>query len=128
MLSDPRPNFADLSAPRRETRNKLHQLSDSLMSVFWAVLSGVEAGVGREAFAQQQEAWLRTCLERPNGMPSHATLSDGFGRLQRGAFAEAFLRWLQAAVPSLAGEQVCLEGKTLRGSRGGAPTVPLLSA
>ena len=30
MLSDPRPYFAELPDPRRETRNKLHKLNDIL--------------------------------------------------------------------------------------------------
>jgi predicted transposase YbfD/YdcC len=128
MLPDPRPYFATLSDPRRETRNKLHKLSDILMIVFCAVLSGVEDWVGMEEFAEQKEPWLRQFLELPNGIPSHDTLSDVFGRLQPGAFAAAFLRWVQVAVPSLAGEQVCLDGKTLRGSRVGAHAVHLLSA
>ena len=128
MLPDPRPYFADLSDPRRETRNKLHKLSDILMIVFCAVLSGVEEWVGMEEFAEQKEAWLRNFLELPNGIPSHDTLSDVLGRLKPGAFAEAFLRWVYVALPSLAGEQVCLDGKTLRGSRVGENTVHLMSA
>jgi len=128
MLPDPRPYFADLSDPRRETRNKLHKLSDILMIGFCAVLSGVEDWVGMEEFAEQKEGWLRKFLELPNGIPSHDTLSDVFGRLKPGAFVEAFLRWVQVAVPSLAGEQVCLDGKTLCGSRVGAHAVHLLSA
>lgn len=44
-------------------------------------------------------------------------------------FAEAFLNWMQSALPSLAGEQICLDGKTLRGSRmNGKAAVHLLSA
>jgi hypothetical protein len=81
-----------------------------------------------EEFAEQKERWLRNFLELPNGIPSHDTLSDGFGRLKPGAFVEAFLRWVPVAVPSLAGEQVCLDGKTLCGSRVGAQAVHLLSA
>jgi hypothetical protein len=42
MLPDPRPYFADLDDPRRETKNKLHKLSDIVMIMFCAVLSGVE--------------------------------------------------------------------------------------
>ena len=42
LLPDPRPYFADLPDPRRETRNKLHELHDILMIVLCAVLSGVE--------------------------------------------------------------------------------------
>jgi len=128
MLPDPRPYFADLGDPRRDTRNKLHKLSDILMIVFCAVLSGIEDWVGMEEFAEQKEGWFRGFLELPNGIPSHDTLSDVFGRLKPEAFAESFLRWVQAALPSLAGEQVCLDGKTLRGSRVGERAVPLLSA
>ena len=40
-LLDPRPYFADLPDPRRETRNKLHKLHDILMIVFCAVLGGI---------------------------------------------------------------------------------------
>jgi len=38
MLADPRPYFADLPDPRRETRNKLHPLNDIVMIVLCAVL------------------------------------------------------------------------------------------
>ena len=38
LLPDPRPYFADLPDPRRETRNKLHELHDILMIVLCAVL------------------------------------------------------------------------------------------
>jgi len=119
-LLDPRLYFADLPDPRRETRNKLHQLHDILMIVLCAVLSGVEDWVGMEAFAEEKETWLRGFLELPNGIPSHDTLSDVLGRIDPVAFAAAFTAWAAAALPLLADEQVCLDGKTLRGSRDGA--------
>src|SRR5512143_2644920 len=128
MLPDPRPDFADLCDPRRETRNKLHKLSDILMIVFCAVLRGIEDWVGREEFAEQKEGWFRGFLELPNGIPSKPSLSDVFGRLKPAAFADAFLRWVRVALPSLAGEQVGLDGKILRGSRVGDRAVHLLSA
>ena len=56
-LLDPRPYFAGLPDPRRETRNKLHKLHDILMIVLCAVLSGVEDGVGMADFAEEKEAW-----------------------------------------------------------------------
>lgn len=128
MLPDPRPYFADLPDPRRNTKNKLHPLSDILMIVFCAVLSGIEDWVGMEEFAREKEAWFRRFLKLPNGIPSHDTLSDVVGRLAPGVFAHAFMRWAQTALPSVAGEQICLDGKTLRGSRGKAGAVHLLSA
>jgi len=127
-LPDPRPYFAELDDPRRETKNKLHKLSDILMIVFCSVLSGIEDWVGMEEFAREKEVWFRRFLELPHGIPSHDTLSDVIGRLAPGVFAQAFVHWAQAALPSLADEQICLDGKTLRGSRGQAGTVHLVSA
>jgi len=128
-LLDPRPYFADLPDPRRETRNKLHKLDDMLMIVLCAVLSGVEDWVGMETFAEEREAWLRGFLELPNGIPSHDTLSDVLGRIDPAAFRAAFTAWATAALPDLAGEQVCIDGKAVRGSReGDNPAVHLVSA
>ena len=128
MLPDPRPYFADLPDPRRETRNKLHPLTDIVMIVLCAVLSGIEDWVGMEDFAKEKEVWLRGFLSLPHGIPSHDTLSDVMGRIQPQAFTDAFQRWVQAALPSLSGEQICLDGKTLRGSRDEERAVHLMSA
>ncbi|MDG4549425.1 MAG: ISAs1 family transposase [Candidatus Contendobacter sp.] len=129
QLLDPRPYFADLPDPRRATRNKLHQLHDILMIVLCAVLSGVEDWVGMADFAEEKEAWLRGFLELPNGIPSHDTLSDVLGRIDPVAFRTAFTTWATAALPGLADEQVCVDGKAVRGSRDGAnPAVHLVSA
>jgi predicted transposase YbfD/YdcC len=128
MLPDPRPYFAHLVDPRRETRNKLHKLEDILMIVFSAAVSGIEDWVGMEEFGKQKWDWLKSFLDLTNGIPSHDTLSDVIGRLEPGAFAGAFLCWVKVAIPSLAGEQVCLDGKRLRGSRVGDEAVHLVSA
>lgn len=128
MLPNPMPYFEDLKDPRRETKNKLHKLSDIVMIVLCAVLSGIEDWVGMEEFAEEKATWLRGFLELPNGIPSHDTLSDVLGRIDPQAFQDAFLRWVEAALPSLSGEHICLDGKTLRGSRVGDKAVHLLSA
>jgi hypothetical protein len=128
MLPDPRPYFAELNDPRRETKNKLHKLGDILMIVLCAVLSGIEDWVGMEEFALQKEGWFRGFLELENGIPSHDTISDVMGRIERYSFADAFMRWVRVALPSLSGEQVCVDGKTLRGSREGDKAVHLVSA
>ena len=128
-LLDPRPYFAHLPDPRHETRNKLHKLHDILLIVLCAVLSGVEDWVGMEAFAEEKEAWLRGFLDLPNGIPSHDTLSDVLGRIDPVAFRAAFTAWATAALPGLGEEQICIDGKAVRGSRDGAnPAVQLVSA
>ena len=129
QLLDPRPYFADLPDPRRETRNKLHNLQDILMIVLCAVLSGVEDWVGMADFAEEKEDWLRGFLELSNGIPSHDTLSDVLGRIDPVAFRAAFTAWATVALPGLADEQICVDGKAVRGSRYGAnPAVHLVSA
>lgn len=129
QLLDPRPYFANLPDPRHETRNKLHKLHDILLIVLCAVLSGVEDWVGMEAFAEEKEAWLRGFLDLPNGIPSHDTLSDVLGRIDPVAFRVAFTAWATAALPGLGEEQICIDGKAVRGSRDGAnPAVHVVSA
>ena len=126
---DPRPYVADLPAPRRETRNQLHKLHDILMMVLCAVLSGVEDWVGMADFAEEKEAWLRGFLELPNGIPSHDTLSDVLGRIDPVAFKTAFTTWATAALPAVADEPVCVDGKAVRGSRDGTTeAIQLVSA
>jgi predicted transposase YbfD/YdcC len=128
-LLDPRPYFANLPDPRRVTRNKLHSLHDILIIVLSAVLSGIEDWVGMATFARERETWLRGFLKLPNGIPSHDTLSDVMGRIDPVAFRAAFTAWATDALPDLAGEQVCVDGKTVRGSREGEnPAVHLVSA
>lgn len=128
MLPNPQPYFADLPDPRRETRNKLHKLEDIVMITLCAVLGGYEDWVSIEDFGYGNEAWLRRFLELPNGIPSHDTLSDVIGRIDRDAFAQAFNHWVQAGLPELAGHQVAIDGKSLRGSRGEAGAVHVISA
>jgi predicted transposase YbfD/YdcC len=99
------------------------------MIVLCAVLSGVEDWVGMADFAQEKEAWLRGFLELPNGIPSHDTLSDVMGRIDPVAFRMAFTAWATAALPELVDEQVCVDGKAVRGSRDGATgAIQLVSA
>ena len=128
MLPNPQPFFANLPDPRRQTRNKLHKLEDIVMITLCAVLGGYEDWVSIEDFGYVNEAWLRRFLELPNGIPSHDTLSDVIGRINRDAFAQAFSEWVQAGLPELAGHQVAIDGKSLRGSRGEDGTVHVISA
>ena len=87
MLPNPMPYFQDLKDPRRETKNKQHQLSDILMIVLCAVLIGIEDWVGMEEFAEEKEAWLRGFPDLPNGIPSHDTLRTCFKSVASGSSA-----------------------------------------
>jgi hypothetical protein len=108
-----------LPDPRRETKNKLHRLNDIVMIVLCVVISGIEDWVCMEDFAREKEDWLRRFLSLPHGVPSHDMLSNVMGRIEPKAFADAFLRWTQAALPSLSGAHVALDGKAPLRRRGG---------
>lgn len=129
MLANPQTYFAELPDPRRQTRNKPHKLEDIVMITLCAVVCGFEDWVSIEDFGCENEPWLRGFLELPHGIPSHDTLSDVMGRIDRQAFARAFGEWMQQSLPALAGQQVELDGKSLRGSRDGQQLpVHLMSA
>jgi len=126
MLPNPQAYLKDLPDPRRETKNKLHKLEDILMIVLCSLLSGVNDWVGMEDFANDREDWFRSFLELPNGIPSHDTLSTVLGRLNPTVFAEHFTAWVEAALSSLAGRHIAIDGKALRGCAG--QPVHLISA
>lgn len=130
MLPNLMPYFdKDLKDPRRETKNKLHKLGDIVIIVLCAVLRASKTGwAGRNSPKRKKLGFVafwtcRTALVPLVGIPSHDTLSDVMGRMNPKVFREAFLCWVQATLPSLSGEQLCLDGKTLRGSRSGGKAV-----
>ncbi len=123
-------HFATLPDPRVAGPTR-HALLDILTIALCAVICGAERFVGMVTFAEAQEAWLRTFLPLPGGIPCHDTFGRVFAALDPEAFQACFLAWVRAAVPDTAGQVVALDGKTLRGAhdRGrGQAAVHLVSA
>ncbi len=108
-------HFAIIRDPRVE-RTKKHKLQDILVLAVCAVLCGAEHWTHIEAFGKIHEAWFRTFLDLPHGIPSH----DTFGRVFAALDPEAFEAALRALVGELAGgsrgKHIALDGKTLRHS------------
>jgi predicted transposase YbfD/YdcC len=109
-------HFSCIKDPRIE-RCKRHLLLDILVLSLCAVMSGAEQWIDIEAYGQEKEAWLKTFLELPNGIPSHDTIARVFASLEPTQFQHAFLNWIQAIKKELPGEVIAIDGKTLRGSR-----------
>jgi predicted transposase YbfD/YdcC len=114
--------FRDLPDPRIN-RRKLHNLEDIMTIAILAVLSGADHWTEIEDYGRSKQAWLRTFLELPNGIPSHDTFGRVFALLDPAAFRESFARWIEAMRTRLvrvsADRQVAIDGKTSRrtGSR-----------
>ena len=108
-------HFAALPDPRVD-RTKRHALLDILTIALCAVICGADSWVEVEQFGHAKEAWLRTFLPLPNGIPAHDTFGRVFARLDPQAFERCFLRWVRSVAGDAAAQVVAIDGKTLRRS------------
>lgn len=108
-------HFADIEDPRVE-RTRRHELLDIIVIAVCAVICGADDWVDVEAWGNAKLDWLRKYLPLPNGIPSHDTFGDVFGRLKPEQFESSFLHWVQALMGATAGQVVAIDGKTLRRS------------
>jgi len=112
-------HLSEIEDPRIE-RTKRHKLLDILVIAICAVIAGADDWVEVEMFGRAKEAWLRTILEMPNGIPSHDTFGRVFGRIDPGQFQASFMSWVDAIQERLKGQIVAIDGKELRGSKDGS--------
>ncbi|OHB63446.1 MAG: hypothetical protein A2Y76_13510 [Planctomycetes bacterium RBG_13_60_9] len=108
--------FRDMPDPRMvgKVSPKLH---DILVITVCAVLCGLEHWTQIEDFARAHEAWFRTFLDLPNGIPSHDTFSKVLAALDPDAFERRIQRWIHALLGShTQGKHIAIDGKTLRHS------------
>lgn len=132
-------HFATLKDPRSE-QGKDHLLVDILTITLCAVICGADDWVAVATFGEIKEAWLRTFLALPNGIPSHDTFGRVFRLLDPDELRRCFLTWVRAVVGEpvddgepggLSQQVVAVDGKTLRRShnrRAGKDALHLVSA
>ena len=107
--------FTGLEDPR-ETRRCDHQLVDILVIAVCAVIACAESWEDIELYGRSKQAWLRTFLALPNGIPSHDTFRRVFMLIDPDAFEACFTRWAQSLASGVEREVVALDGKTVRRS------------
>jgi predicted transposase YbfD/YdcC len=105
-----------IADPRRQCANLKHPLVDVIMLGFCGVLAGCEDFVEITTWGKLNEAFVRTFLELPHGIPSHDTFTRVFAVLPPATVQAVLVPWLleRRGVP---GEWVHLDGKTLRRTR-----------
>lgn len=112
----------------RVDRTRLHNLGDILVIAVCCMLCGGESFHDMEEFGLAKEAWFRTFLELPNGIPSHDTFNRVFAALDPATFNACFLRWTEGLRKTVAGEIVSLDGKALRRAATGAGMPHIVNA
>jgi len=108
-------HFAELRDPR-VARTRRHELLEVVTIAILAVICGADSWDQIEEFARGRLAWLRTFLLLEHGYPSDDTFRRVFSALDAKAFQACFAKWMKAIAGSLAGKQLAIDGKTLRGS------------
>jgi predicted transposase YbfD/YdcC len=105
-----------IADPRRQNENLKHPLVDIILLGFCGVLAGCEDFVELATWGHINEAFLRTFLELPHGIPSHDTFTRVFAMLPPATLQAVLVPWLleRRGVP---GEWIHLDGKTLRRTR-----------
>ncbi len=101
----------------RINRKKQHLLTDIITITIAAVLSGMKSYDEIEDFGLAREAWLRTFLELPNGIPSHDTINRVFSHMDPVKFEACFRNWVDSILESHAGQLISIDGKTIRGAK-----------
>lgn len=108
-------HFDSLKDPRIP-RTLYHKLLDIIGLAICGSICGLRQWTEIEEYGKNNEAWLRTFLELPHGIPSHDTLGRVFSRIDPRQFHECFSAWAAAVSSALPLDHVSIDGKTLRGS------------
>jgi predicted transposase YbfD/YdcC len=112
-------HFENLTDPRLE-RTRRHVLQDILVIALCAMIANADTWVDIEHYGKTKLDFLRRFLELPNGIPSHDTFGRVFAKLDPAALLVCLQHWLHDLREKLGGQQVAIDGKTMRGSHDGA--------
>src|SRR3954465_7748170 len=93
-----------------------HRLIDILVIAVCAVIACAESWDDVALYGRSKQAWLRTFLDLPNGIPSHDTFRRVFMLIDPDAFEGCFTRWAQSLTSKVEREVVAIDGKTVRRS------------
>jgi predicted transposase YbfD/YdcC len=105
-----------IADPRRQCANLKHPLVDIIIVGFCGVLGGCEDFVEIAEWAKGNEAFFRSFLELPHGIPAHDTFNRVFALLKPTTLQAVLLPWLLER-RGLPGDWIHLDGKTLRRTR-----------
>jgi len=121
-------SFDDLPDPRLASRCA-YPLQEMLLVALCAIASDADDWVHVAEWGELKLDWLRRFLPFEGGIASHDTFSRLFAMLDAERFGACFVAWMSQLCPTLAGQSIAIDGKSVRGSHdGGTGMVHLVSA
>ena len=108
-------HFEGLADPRTGNA-KAHLFLEILIIAILAVICGADGWSDVELFGKNKQAWLKTFLQLPKGIPSHDTFGRVFAKIKPEEFQKRFVEWVQAVETLTAGQVIAVDGKKLRRS------------
>ena len=93
-----------------------HLLSDILMLTLIGVICDCDDFEQIADYGRDNEVFLKTFLELPNGIPSHDTLNRVFRYLDSEQVLNCLHQWSSSLVSFLSGKHIAIDGKELRGT------------
>jgi predicted transposase YbfD/YdcC len=122
-------HFGQVKDPRQHQVD--HLLIDIITIAVCGVICGADSWVEIEEFGKAKEAWFRSFLRLPHGIPSHDTFGRVFSLINPHEFQRGFVSWVRAISHLSKGEIVAIDGKRLRHSydeRLGKAAIHMVSA
>ena len=122
--------FKDVPDPRAAD-NCQYALDELLFIMLMATFSGANCIAGIHQYAIEKRRQLALVLGEDFTSPSYDTFWWFLTRMNHEAFAQAFYSWVQEVrVSNLIGQQICIDGKTLRGAvnRAGKQNIHIVHA
>jgi predicted transposase YbfD/YdcC len=113
-------DFVHMLEDPRIDRTKKHSLESIVIISICAVASGAKSWVEIEDYGNSKFALVSKILELKNGIPSHDTFRRFFMILNPNYLLEIFTTWASSLTEALDRKQICIDGKTLRGSHYGS--------
>lgn len=113
--------FDSLHDPRRG-QGQRHKLSDVLIIVIMAILSGHQGLRGFNRFAKANATKLTKVLHLKYGVPCYSTFRDILLGLEEQRVANQFIQWVKNSVPSTADDSVAFDGKVIKATTTGGNT------
>lgn len=122
--------FAEIEDPR-DRRGVRHLLTEMMVIALAAVICGADDWNSVAAFGRAKQGFFAERLRLPHGIPSRFTFERVFAALRPEALERCLMTWTQALARQGAGEQLAVDGKSLRGSAhkaAGKSAIHLVSA